>query len=256
MSSEDFMIEPIQFDMDALNATAQSNDKFQQLYSLNVNEKTEKKNGLTYLSWAAAWAEFKKVYPNASYRIIKNPTTNLPYFFDPEVGLMVFTEVIADHQSYEMWMPVMDSANKAMKLQPYSYQVWDSYKKQYVEKTVAAATMFDVNKAIMRCLTKNLAMFGLGLYIYAGEDLPEALPTNEEQPVQAVLPKPRRQRKAITQPTPVPDRYAGIRAALQSAIDMDQLMDLYRQHKNEVDNSQEIKDMFSARKLELLQNAA
>ncbi len=66
----------------------------------------------------------------------------------------------------------MDAKNKAMKEQPYTYQVYDSYKKTYVEKTVQAATMFDVNKAIMRCLVKNLAMFGLGLYVYAGEDLP------------------------------------------------------------------------------------
>lgn len=255
MSSEDFG--PIDFTMDESAITTNNHQeqryKFQQLYSLNVNEKTEKKNGLTYLSWAAAWAEFKKVYPNASYRIIKNPETNLPYFADSQVGIMVFTEVIADQQSYEMWMPVMDSSNRAMKLNPYIYQVWDGNKKQYVEKTVAAATMFDINKAIMRCLTKNLAMFGLGLYIYAGEDLPEVLPVNEEQPTQAVQPKPRRQRKASST---VPERYSGIRAALQSANDMEQLMDLYHQHKNEVDNSQEIKEMFSARKLELLQTQA
>ena len=88
---------------------------------------------------------------------------------------MVYTEVTADGQSYEMWLPVMDTKNKAMREQPYTYQVYDSYKKTNIEKTVQAATMFDVNKAIMRCLVKNLAMFGLGLYVYAGEDL-----SNEE----------------------------------------------------------------------------
>jgi hypothetical protein len=67
----------------------------------------------------------------------------------------------------------MDGANKAMKQESYSY------KTKYGEKWVEAASMFDVNKTIMRCLVKNLAMFGLGLYIYAGEDLPE----NEDAPV-------------------------------------------------------------------------
>lgn len=125
-------------------------DKFNELYSLNVNEKTEKKNNLTYLSWAWAWAEFKKAYPDANYEIVKNPD-GLP-FFESKEGYMVYTKVTADGLTYEMWLPVMDYKNKALQ---------------------GNATMFDVNKTIMRCLTKNLAMFGLGLYIYAGEDLPE-----------------------------------------------------------------------------------
>jgi hypothetical protein len=66
-----------------------------------------------------------------------------------------------------MWLPVMDGANKSMTYQSYTYQT------RYGEKVVEAATMFDINKTLMRCLTKNLAMFGLGHYIYAGEDLPE-----------------------------------------------------------------------------------
>jgi hypothetical protein len=81
-----------------------------------------------------------------------------------------------------MWLPVMDGANKAMKRTPYTYKVWNRQTKQWTEKTVAAATMFDINKTIMRCLVKNLAMFGLGLYIYAGEDLPEG--ESEEQSAQ------------------------------------------------------------------------
>ena len=125
-------------------------DKFNELYALNVNEKTEKKNNLTYLSWAWAWAEFKKAYPDANYEIVKNPD-GLP-FFESKEGYMVYTKVTADGLTYEMWLPVMDYKNKALQ---------------------GNATMFDVNKTIMRCLTKNLAMFGLGLYIYAGEDLPE-----------------------------------------------------------------------------------
>ena len=158
------------------------NLKFEDVYKINVNEKTEEKNGLTYLSWAWAWAEFKKAYPTAEYKI-KRFENNLPYVYDEKTGYMVFTEVTVDGLTYEMWLPVMDGANKAMKAEAYTYLVkkyeWDARKNrsvwngEYEEKTVETATMTDINKAIMRCLTKNLAMFGLGLYIYAGEDLPE-----------------------------------------------------------------------------------
>lgn len=151
---------------------------FEDVYSINVNEKTEKKNGLTYLSWAWAWAEFKKAYPNATYTI-KRFDGNLPYVYDEKTGYMVFTEVTVGDLTHEMWLPVMDGANKAMKNEPYAYTT------KFGEKTVDAATMTDINKTIMRCLTKNLAMFGLGLYIYAGEDLPEA----QQEPLNEALVK-------------------------------------------------------------------
>ena len=150
---------------------------FEEVYKINVNEHTEKKNNLTYLSWAWAWAEFKKAYPDAEYEI-KRFENGLPYVYDENTGYMVFTSVTAGGLTYEMWLPVMDGANKAMKDKPYTYQTKE-YKNgkptgNMIEKTVESATMFDVNKTIMRCLVKNLAMFGLGLYIYAGEDLPES----------------------------------------------------------------------------------
>ena len=145
---------------------------FLELNKINVNDKTEEKNGLTYLSWAWAWGEFKKIVPDAIYEIkkFKNDMTGqvLPYIYDENLGYMVFTSVTANDLTHEMWLPVMDGANKSMLSSPYTY------KTKYGEKTVEAATMFDINKTIMRCLTKNLAMFGLGLYIYAGEDLPES----------------------------------------------------------------------------------
>lgn len=125
--------------------------KFNEVYAISVNDKTEKKGGLTYLSWAWAWSEFKKAYPNAKYEVVK--FDNKPYLEDEKLGYMVFTQVEVEDLTYEMWLPVMDYRNKAI--------------------PVGKATMFDINKTIMRCLTKNLAMFGLGLYIYAGEDLPE-----------------------------------------------------------------------------------
>lgn len=149
--------------------------KFDELVKLNVNDKTEKrKDGnteLTYLSWAWAWSYFKKQYPEATYEIVKFKNQNgeiVPYMYDEKTGYMVNTYISADGLNYEMWLPVMDSKNKAMKSEPYTYKT-----KFNGEKTVEAATMFDINKTIMRCLVKNMAMFGLGLYIYAGEDLPE-----------------------------------------------------------------------------------
>ena len=171
---------------------------FVELYNINVNEHTEQKNDLTYLSWAWAWAEFKKICPDATYEIIK--FDGKPYFYDEETGYMCYTKVTAGGITHEMWLPVMDGANKAMKNKPYEYTVKnpkfkyakldkssgkyiDTYGKEQTEfltKTVEAATMFDINKTLMRCLVKNLAMFGLGLYIYAGEDLPESDPERQE----------------------------------------------------------------------------
>ena len=156
---------------------------FETLFHLDVNEHVEqKKTGkatLSYLSWAWAWAEVKKRYPEASYTIHKFEN-NLPYVHDEHTGYMVFTEVTIDGVTHEMWLPVMDGANNAMKSKPYTYEVkeYKNYKPtgNMIEKKVEAATMFDVNKTIMRCLVKNLAMFGLGLYIYSGEDLPEPEP--------------------------------------------------------------------------------
>lgn len=162
-------------------------EHFNKLFAINCNDKTEKKNNgsteLTYLSWCYAWSEVKKLYPNARYEILKFGENKLPYVFDEKTGYMVFTRVEIEDIEHEMWLPVMDSANKAMKDKLYTYKVkkYNSYTKQYefVEKEVQPATMFDINKTIMRCLTKNLAMFGLGLYIYAGEDLPENVDNDE-----------------------------------------------------------------------------
>ena len=145
---------------------------FTELYSLNVNENVEKKEGLSYLSWSWAVAEILKKYPDMTYEILRFEN-NLPYTYDEKTGYMVFTKVTLEGITREMWLPVMDSKNKAMLDHEYTYEVKNWKTGEVVEKTVAPATMFDINKTIMRCLTKNFAMFGLGLYIYAGEDLPE-----------------------------------------------------------------------------------
>ena len=155
-------------------ATPEKKNVFEELYPVNVNDKTEKKNGLTYLSWAWAWAEVAKRYPDANYYV--KTWNGLPYIYDENTGYMVMTQVTINGITREMWLPVMDGSNKAMKKETYTYKV--TYGNKEVEKVVQAASMFDVNKALMRCLAKNLAMFGLGLYIYAGEDLPDV----EEEP--------------------------------------------------------------------------
>lgn len=148
---------------------------FETLNNINVNDHTETKEGLTYLTWSWAWAEVLKVYPDATYSILRFEN-NLPYVFDEKTGYMVFTNVTIDEITREMWLPVMDSKNKTMLDHEYTYIVKGN------EKTVNPATMFDINKTIMRCLVKNLAMFGLGLYIYSGEDLPEVEQSELDKP--------------------------------------------------------------------------
>ena len=143
---------------------------FAELNKINVNEHTENKNGLTYLSWAWAVAEVLKKYPDMRYDIKKFADKDgvlRPYMYDENTGYMVETCVTIGDITRCMWLPVMDNNNHAMKAE--RYEIATKYRNIIVEP----ATMFDVNKTIMRCLTKNLAMFGLGLYIYAGEDLPE-----------------------------------------------------------------------------------
>lgn len=152
--------------------TKQKKSTFETLFSLNVNENTEKKGKLTYLSWSWAWAQFMKHYPESTYGIIKTRDKDgvwQPYSLS-SAGLMCETWVRTspDEPKKTMWLPVMDNNNTAMKLEPYTYVT--SWGKKL---NVQAATMFEINSTLMRCLTKNLAMFGLGLYIYAGEDLPE-----------------------------------------------------------------------------------
>ena len=186
---------------------------FVKLFAIDFKDHLEvKKSGnteLKYVSWAYAWAEVKKLYPAASYEVKK--FNGLPYVYDPITGFMVYTSVTIEGVSHEMWLPVLDGANKAMKATPYTYTTpkWDynpqtrrREKSGMEERTVEAASMFDVNKAIMRCLVKNLAMFGLGLYVYAGEDLPEDAAPQPEAELQK-QPKPRSDAPKQEQP-PVP----------------------------------------------------
>ena len=214
---------------------------FNALSNLDLSDKCEKRESLTYVSWSNAWSEFKSAYPSATYQILKNEN-GLPYFSDPNLGIMVFTEVTVDDVTHQMWLPVMDSKNKAMKLEPYTYSVWNNFKKAFEEKTVQAASMFDINKTLMRCLVKNLAMFGLGLYIFQGDDLPEksADDTNSSapQPIQ----------RPVQQPV---DPLAGIKNAINSANDVTTLMSFYLDHQGEIEANPQIKALLTQRKQQL-----
>lgn len=128
---------------------------FSELYKIDVTEKIDKKGNSPYLPWAYAWAELKKVYPEATYKVYetKNPAGYKINYFTDGQSAWVKTGVTVNEIEHIEYLPVMDFKNKSIKLE--------------------ALTSFDVNKAIQRSLTKAVGRHGLGLYIYAGEDLPE-----------------------------------------------------------------------------------
>ena len=123
------------------------------LLKINVNDHTEKKNGLTYLSWAWAWQEALKADPTATFEVktfAHDQYTEMPYMNVNGTGL-VWVTVTLFGQTRTCMLPVMD----------------------YKNKPILNPDAFAVNTAIMRCMTKALALHGLGLYIYSGDDLPE-----------------------------------------------------------------------------------
>lgn len=124
---------------------------FIELNAINVSDKIEKKNGLSYLSWAYAWGELKKLHPDANYTIYENKD-GWNYFTDGKT-CWVKTGVSVNGLEHIEYLPVMDFKNKSIPLD--------------------LITSFEVNKTIQRSLTKAVARHGLGLYVYAGEDLPE-----------------------------------------------------------------------------------
>lgn len=125
---------------------------FKTLKGIDCNAHTEKKNGLTYLSWAWAWSILKEHYPSATYTIYEN-AEGMNYHTDGRT-CWVKTGVTVEGIEHIEYLPVMDYRNASI--------------------TIDRVTSFDVNKAIQRSLTKAVARHGLGLYIYAGEDLPDA----------------------------------------------------------------------------------
>lgn len=158
---------------------------FTELNSIDVGDKIEKKNGLSYLSWSFAWGELKKRYPEATYTIYENQD-GWNYFTDGRT-CWVKTGVTVNGIEHIEYLPVMDFKNKSI--------------------PANAVTSFDVNKAIQRSLTKAVARHGLGLYIYAGEDLPEAeCVTEVAQPTPKAQPKAKATPKATPKAEPTPEQ--------------------------------------------------
>lgn len=133
---------------------AEEKNYFEELNCIDVSNKTEKHNNFTYLSWPWAWGELKKRHPNSTYKVYEN-AQEWNYFTDGRTCWVKVSVTVNDIEHIEQ-LPIMDFKNKSIPLE--------------------RVTSFDVNKTIQRALTKAIARHGLGLYIYAGEDLPEDAP--------------------------------------------------------------------------------
>ena len=168
---------------------------FEELNVINVNDKVEEKNGLSYLSWAYAWAEIKKKHPDSTYTIYENKD-GLFYHTDGKT-CWVKTGITVEGIEHIEYLPVMDFRNKSIPLE--------------------VITSVDVNKAIQRSLTKACARHGIGLYIYAGEDLPEAA-TNTDNAV--VVEKPEEDVTLIQQ--------------IKSCTNDGELEAIYKENKKEI----------------------
>jgi hypothetical protein len=148
---------------------------YEVLSQVNLNDKVKIKPNASkakYITWADAWAEVKKHYPSASWEVVNywagnDQGVNTPYLSTP-LGIMVSTKVTIDGETQTMQLPVLDGGNNALKEIPYTIET------KYGSKSIKSATMFDVNTSIMRCLVKNLSLFGLGLYIYTDDTMPES----------------------------------------------------------------------------------
>lgn len=166
---------------------------FAVLNKINCNDHTEKKGKLTYLSWAWAWQMVKVNFPDAFYTIYED-VNGIPYFTDGRT-CWVKTGVTINGIEHIEYLPIMDFRNESIPLEK--------------------VTSMDMNKTIQRSLTKACARHGLGLYIYAGEDLPdgEEKPLKGDQPSQAV--KARRQASGRpATPAPAPSAYTPIDPSL------------------------------------------
>lgn len=207
------------------------------LLKLNVQDHVEKKNGLTYLSWAWAWAEALKADPTATFHVDtfqRADGTTIPYM-DINGTAMVWVRTTLFGKEMTCMLPVMDHRNKP----------------------IQNPDAFQVNTAIMRCLTKCLAMHGLGLYIYAGEDLPEddgvvpapkppkAEPKSEKPPAKMEGEAGRFQITVKTKPDATPTDFINIVAemavvALEQAKSQSDVMEIFKVNRSLFDKVKEI----------------
>ncbi|MBQ2230809.1 MAG: DUF1071 domain-containing protein [Oscillospiraceae bacterium] len=200
---------------------------FEVLNAVNCNEHTEKKNGLTYLSWAWAWAEVKKRYPSATYTIYENKD-GLLYHTDGKTA-WVKTGVTIEGIELIEYLPVMNYKNESINLD--------------------RLTSFDVNKTVQRSLTKACARHGLGLYIYAGEDLPEG---EDEKPAEPKKTAPKKKAEPAPAPVPTPaddkDDFYLVKQLISECKTKEELLKLWEEWP---ELHEQIKPLFSAKRKEL-----
>jgi len=201
------------------------------LLKLNVQDHVEKKNGLTYLSWAWAWAEALKADPTATFHVDtfqRADGTTIPYM-DINGTAMVWVRTTLFSKEMTCMLPVMDHRNKP----------------------IQNPDAFQVNTAIMRCLTKCLAMHGLGLYIYAGEDLPEddvppPKPAKAEKPPAKMEGEAGRFQITVkTKPDATPTDFINIVSemavvALEQAKSQSDVMEIFKVNRSLFDKVKEI----------------
>lgn len=131
---------------------------FETLHEINVSGRIEKKGRLSYLSWAWAWGELKKRFPDAASKVYEREDGRI--YWDDGRTCWVKCSVTVEGQEIIEYLPIMDARNASISLEK--------------------VTSMDVNKSIQRCITKAIGRHGLGLYIYQGEDLPEELEAKPE----------------------------------------------------------------------------
>lgn len=137
---------------------------FNKLLAINVRDKVEQKNGMDYLSWAYAWQVLKQNYPDAQRRVYESPATGLNYFSDGRTGYVKVGITIGDIEHID-YLPIMDHRNRAI--------------------PVENINSFDVNKSIQRSTVKAIAMHGLGIQLWTGEDLPAETSVAPSKPATA-----------------------------------------------------------------------
>lgn len=200
---------------------------FKELLDINVNSHVETKNGLKYCSWPFAWAEVKKKHPTATYTIYEN-ADGWNYFTDGRTAWVKTGVTVNDIEHIE-YLPILDYKNKSI--------------------TLDKITSFDVNKAIQRSLTKAVARHGLGLYIYAGEDLPQDLATTDEKIAEC--------RKRVNEKTPPPisKEEEFIYYDIKACKTVEELEDKYKLYEKQVSDKEQFIDFCKGRKKEILEVA-